>query len=49
MILENPPADGVRFNLPLNSLSVAQFYLISKVAVLPIPLNISNTKVRVAT
>ncbi|NWC00946.1 hypothetical protein HX870_14195 [Pseudomonas gingeri] len=40
MILEKLPAHGIRFNFPLNSLSVAQFYLISEVAVLPVPLNI---------
>jgi hypothetical protein len=40
MILENPPAAGVRFNIPLNSLSAAQFYLISETAVLLIPLGI---------
>jgi len=33
MILENLPADGVRFNIPLNSLSAVQFYLISEVTV----------------
>jgi len=40
MILGNLPANGIRFNLPLNSLSAAQFYLISETAVLLIPLGI---------
>jgi len=40
MILGNLPANGVRFNLPLNSLSAAQFYPISEVAILPVPLSL---------